>query len=229
VAGLSFGSIAEQSGYVWVAFHIRLLCKVQISPIGLRFAGECLLQILVGLGSSKRTCFGACNCHDIFLQWGHSRVVQAHRLGQERPDIGTMGRFSSINQKSAVLRVAAGVAGSSSTLQCAEGCQDGRRISAGSIRKQSLTDLYRHSSLFTSLRNYRNLKGKCGDCEFREICGGSRARAFALTSDVFAEEPCCVYQPRRRKSPESEVAADTPFVPSDGPQSCSLQVIDDSK
>jgi radical SAM protein len=102
-------------------------------------------------------------------------------------------------------------------------------LSAGSIRTRSLTDLYRHSPLFTSLRNFRNLKGKCGDCEFREICGGSRARAFALTGDVFAEEPRCVYQPRRRKSPESEVAADTPFVPSDGPQSYSLRVIDDSK
>ena len=80
-------------------------------------------------------------------------------------------------------------------------------ISAGSIRKQSLTDLYRHSSLFTSLRNVRNLKGKCGDCEFREICGGSRARAFAVTGDFFAEEPCCVYQPKRARQPAATEAA----------------------
>lgn len=68
-------------------------------------------------------------------------------------------------------------------------------VSAGNVRKQSLTDLYRHSPLFVSLRDSTNLKGKCGICEFREICGGSRARAYALTGDVFAEEPCCVWKP----------------------------------
>jgi AdoMet-dependent heme synthase len=69
-------------------------------------------------------------------------------------------------------------------------------VSAGNVRKQSLTELYRHSPLFVSLRNSKNLKGKCGICEFREVCGGSRARAYALTGDVFAEEPCCVWQPK---------------------------------
>lgn len=69
-------------------------------------------------------------------------------------------------------------------------------VSAGNIRKQSLTELYRHSPLFVSLRDSKNLKGKCGICEFREICGGSRARAYALTGDLFAEEPCCVWKPR---------------------------------
>ncbi len=70
-------------------------------------------------------------------------------------------------------------------------------ISAGNVRRQSLTELYRHSPLFVSLRDTTNLKGKCGVCEFQEICGGSRARAYALTGDVFAEEPCCVWAPRQ--------------------------------
>ncbi len=68
-------------------------------------------------------------------------------------------------------------------------------VSAGNVRHQSLTDLYRHAPLFVALRDSENLKGKCGVCEFREICGGSRARAHALTGDVFAEEPCCIWQP----------------------------------
>jgi AdoMet-dependent heme synthase len=68
-------------------------------------------------------------------------------------------------------------------------------VSAGNVRAQSLSELYRHSPLFTSLRNSANLKGKCGVCEFREVCGGSRARAYALTGDMFAEEPCCSWQP----------------------------------
>jgi len=71
-------------------------------------------------------------------------------------------------------------------------------VSAGNVRKQSLTELYRHSPLFEALRDSSNLKGKCGICEFREVCGGSRARAYALTGDPFAEEPCCVWQPQVR-------------------------------
>jgi AdoMet-dependent heme synthase len=69
-------------------------------------------------------------------------------------------------------------------------------VSAGNVRKQSLADLYRDSPLFVSLRDSANLKGKCGVCEFREVCGGSRARAYALTGDAFAEEPCCIWQPK---------------------------------
>ncbi len=69
-------------------------------------------------------------------------------------------------------------------------------VSAGNVRKQSLTELYCHPPLFVSLRDSANLKGKCGVCEFREACGGSRARAYALTGDVFAEEPCCIWQPK---------------------------------
>ncbi len=69
------------------------------------------------------------------------------------------------------------------------------RVSAGNVRYQKLADVYRNSALFDSLRDAENLKGKCGDCEFKEMCGGSRARAWALTGDLFAEECCCSYQP----------------------------------
>ena len=73
-------------------------------------------------------------------------------------------------------------------------------VSAGNVRRHSLAELYRHSPLFTALRDTANLKGKCGVCEFREVCGGSRARAYAVSGDVFAEEPNCVYQPPRSAS-----------------------------
>lgn len=69
-------------------------------------------------------------------------------------------------------------------------------LKAGNVRQQSLTEIYRHSPLFVALRETENLKGKCGVCEFREVCGGSRARAYALTGDPFAEEPCCVWEPQ---------------------------------
>ncbi len=69
-------------------------------------------------------------------------------------------------------------------------------IAAGNVRQQPLREIYQRSPLFTSLRDPSMLKGKCRICEFRHVCGGSRARAFALTGDPLAEEPCCVYQPK---------------------------------
>jgi radical SAM protein len=83
-------------------------------------------------------------------------------------------------------------------------------VSAGNIRKEPLTEIYRHSPLFTSLRDTSNLKGKCGICEFREVCGGSRARAYALSGDVFAEEPCCIWQPRNSASGREPDARSAP-------------------
>jgi len=68
-------------------------------------------------------------------------------------------------------------------------------ISAGNIRRQPLQEIYKCSPLFVSLRDSSQLKGKCGVCGFRHVCGGSRARAFALTGDPLEAEPCCVYQP----------------------------------
>src|SRR5262249_10566413 len=75
-------------------------------------------------------------------------------------------------------------------------------ISAGNVRKDSLIDIYRDSPLFRDLRDTSKLKGKCGDCEFKEICSGSRARAYAMTGDYFAEEPFCSYIPRRTREAE---------------------------
>jgi radical SAM protein len=69
-------------------------------------------------------------------------------------------------------------------------------LKAGNVKEQALADIYRTSDLFVSLRDGSNLKGKCGRCEFRELCGGSRARAWSATGDVFESDPLCDYQPR---------------------------------
>jgi radical SAM protein with 4Fe4S-binding SPASM domain len=68
-------------------------------------------------------------------------------------------------------------------------------LPAGNVLWEPLADIYQNSPLFRSLRDSSQLKGKCGRCEFNEVCGGSRARAYALTHDPLAEEPCCVYAP----------------------------------
>jgi radical SAM protein len=69
-------------------------------------------------------------------------------------------------------------------------------VTAGNIRRQQLATIYRESGLFLGLRDPARLEGKCGACEFKHICGGSRARAYALTGNPFAEEPCCSYIPK---------------------------------
>lgn len=75
-------------------------------------------------------------------------------------------------------------------------------FSGGSVRGDSLSRIYRESPVFQQLRDPDQLGGKCGACEFRHICGGSRARAFAMTGDPLAEEPCCSYVPKGYVAPE---------------------------
>ncbi len=70
-------------------------------------------------------------------------------------------------------------------------------ISAGNVRHTPLPALYRDSELFRTLRDYSQLKGKCGLCEFREVCGGSRARAYGVMGDYLESDPYCAYVPRR--------------------------------
>lgn len=69
-------------------------------------------------------------------------------------------------------------------------------VVAGVFPFQHVVSVYQHSNVFRSLRDSNNLKGKCGQCEYRNLCGGSRARAFAVSGNLFAEEPDCIYKPR---------------------------------
>jgi radical SAM protein with 4Fe4S-binding SPASM domain len=66
----------------------------------------------------------------------------------------------------------------------------------GSVRKKPLSVIYRDSPVLRELRDMDRLGGKCGRCEFRWICGGSRARAYAVTGNYLDEEPYCTYQPK---------------------------------
>lgn len=68
-------------------------------------------------------------------------------------------------------------------------------LSCGRFPEHSVVEVYRNAPLFRALRDHEQLKGKCGACEYRSICGGSRARAFAVTGDPLAAEPDCAYRP----------------------------------
>lgn len=74
-------------------------------------------------------------------------------------------------------------------------------MAAGNVRRDDLVAVYRDHPLFTSLRDPARLGGRCGRCEYRERCGGSRARAYAATGDPLAEDPGCVYEPARATRP----------------------------
>ena len=73
-------------------------------------------------------------------------------------------------------------------------------VSGGNVRHDRLTEVYRNSTLFRSLRDTTLRGGKCGQCEYQKVCGGSRSRAFAFTGDYLAEDPRCVYQPHLAES-----------------------------
>jgi len=68
-------------------------------------------------------------------------------------------------------------------------------VSAGNVRQASLVDLYRDHALFHHLRDPERLNGRCGICPYRDLCGGSRARAYAVTGDYLADDPLCFYCP----------------------------------
>ena len=79
-------------------------------------------------------------------------------------------------------------------------------ITTGLVRQEDVVDIYRNHPVFTNLRNPELLKGKCGLCEYREICGGQRGRAYGLTGDYLEGDPACAYEPpqwleRQKASP----------------------------
>ncbi|HEX2521675.1 MAG TPA: SPASM domain-containing protein, partial [Terriglobia bacterium] len=116
------------------------------------------------------------------------KQLPAHQRPQKLLQAGPIGRAAGVNEGRGFLFVShTGEIYPSGFLP----------ICAGNVRKDSLIEVYRNSPLFRDLRDASKLKGKCGECEFNEICSGSRARAYAMTGDYLAEEPFCSYVPRK--------------------------------
>jgi AdoMet-dependent heme synthase len=72
-------------------------------------------------------------------------------------------------------------------------------MAAGNIREKSFKEIWQEAPLFHDLRNFKAYKGRCGSCEYVNVCGGCRARAYAVTGDYMAEEPYCTYVPAKMK------------------------------
>lgn len=79
-------------------------------------------------------------------------------------------------------------------------------LAVDNVRNTPLAEIYRENPVFKDLRDSNKYKGKCGVCEFREICGGSRARAYAVTGDYLESDPVCAYIPKGWNPDGSEVA-----------------------
>jgi radical SAM protein len=80
-------------------------------------------------------------------------------------------------------------------------------IKAGNVRQTPLATIYRESEIFQNLRNPDKYKGKCGICEFRHVCGGSRSRAYNVTGDYMESEPYCVYIPKAMRQKKKSAKA----------------------
>jgi heme b synthase len=74
-------------------------------------------------------------------------------------------------------------------------------VFSGSLREQSLREIWESSVVFRQLRDLSAYKGRCGHCEYIQVCGGCRARAFQVTGDFLSEEPLCVYEPKIKSYP----------------------------
>jgi radical SAM protein with 4Fe4S-binding SPASM domain len=77
----------------------------------------------------------------------------------------------------------------------------------GNIREKGLTKAWkeiRASEYYNSFKDRNRLKGKCGVCEYREICGGCRNRAYAYTGDIYESDPACPYIPKSLRKQEKE-------------------------
>ena len=70
-------------------------------------------------------------------------------------------------------------------------------VECGDITKQSFKDVWENSKVFNTLRDFKNLEGKCGICEFKQVCAGCRARAYEATGSYLAQEPLCSYKPKK--------------------------------
>jgi radical SAM protein len=75
-------------------------------------------------------------------------------------------------------------------------------LECGNVRTDELAEVYRNHPLFKTLRSPERLSGRCGRCEYRDICGGSRSRAYGISGDPLATDPWCVYEPLGNAVPE---------------------------
>jgi radical SAM protein with 4Fe4S-binding SPASM domain len=182
--------------FVQAQAHASIEMKATCAPHVVRIARQLYPQ---GLPSGIRDEHGQRLAPDYVHPGGHPSVAGAGKPGSH-PGASPQGHPG-------------GRPGGHPSASAAKGCLAGKGIcfvsrfgqvqgcgylpvSAGSLRKQSLAEIWQGSEFFQKLRQPEHLEGKCGACEFASDCSGCRARAYAATGDPFAEEPHCAWVPQ---------------------------------
>jgi heme b synthase len=80
-------------------------------------------------------------------------------------------------------------------------------VAAGDLRRQRFGEIWEKAEIFQAFRDTDKLEGKCGICEFKQVCMGCRARAYGMTGNYFAEEPFCIYEPKPSRGAERRAQA----------------------
>ena len=141
------------------------------------------------------------------LRWFDIKTTEAHhfrRVILQRSGVLPEQLLRTIGDKPdpVLLRVARGVSDGRGFVfisSTGEVCPSGfLPLSGGNLKDKPLSEIYQASPLFKRLRDPDSLQGKCGRCDFRYFCGGSRARGYAMTGNVMGADPYCSYQPLSR-------------------------------
>ena len=138
------------------------------------------------------------------MGWFDIKTTEAHHfrrviLQRQGVSPGRLMAGEAFPSNPSLMRVARGVSDGRGFVfisHTGEVCPSGfLPLSGGNVKSLPLSDIYRHSPLFQHLRDADSLQGKCGRCEYRYFCGGSRARGYAMTGNVMGADPFCAYQP----------------------------------
>lgn len=143
--------------------------------------------------------------YDILSQgWYDVKTTEAHhfrRIILQRNEVtpGELERGEVTNPSSSLLRAARGVSDGRGFVfisHTGDVCPSGfLPIPGGNVKTDAVKHVYQESPLFKILRDSDKLQGKCGQCEYRRLCGGSRARGFAMSGSIMGADPFCAYLP----------------------------------
>ncbi|MFJ7729382.1 TIGR04053 family radical SAM/SPASM domain-containing protein [Neobacillus sp. NPDC097160] len=200
--------VEELNCVLWSVFFLVPTGRGQVSDMISPVEHEKVLRWLYDL--SKRVSFDIKTTEAMH----HRRVVIQQKMREAKAQTDEIDYLSALTEK--------GLTGSIDGLgRAPKGVNDGNGfvfishigdvypsgllpVKAGNVRETPLAEIYRESPIFKALRNPDGFKGKCGVCEFRYVCGGSRSRAYAMTGDYLESEPFCVYIPKALREKQEQ-------------------------
>ncbi len=120
----------------------------------------------------------------------HQRRAEARRAGEELPPLARQGMHA-VTKGCLAGSAVCFISHRGEVFPCGY-----LPVAAGDLRETAFRDIWEKGQIFQDLRDTGNLEGKCGICEFKNVCMGCRARAYGMTGDYLSEEPFCIYEPR---------------------------------